>query len=434
MTPTRRLAGLLGLWLGLGLAAAFAPLLTGLWTGTGLALALVVLADAVLLARTPTPALTRRVPAALSHGEWHDATLHLDNLGGRRLAVEVFDGTPESITVAGQPATLDLPARGWGEVDYRLRPEVRGDLHILPAWLRFAGPLGLLRQVRSPGLPHPLRVFPNHKAVARYALAALDNRTGSLGIHLQRRRGEGIEFHQLREYRDGDSLRQIDWKAVSRRNQLISREYREEQDQQVIFLLDCGRRLRTRDGLHSHFDHVLNAALLLSYVALRQGDAVGLMTFSGHDRWMPPRKGRQVMPSILGQVYDLDATEAPSDYAEAAARLATRQRRRALVVLLTNLRDDDSGDLQAALAPLRKRHLVLLASLRETALTAALAAPVDDFGDALRLASAHTLLGERRRAHESVRGRGVHTLDTTPAQLPIALVNRYLEIKRAGLL
>lgn len=434
MSPTRRAVAVLAAWVLAGLAAAVWPVLTGAWLGLGVAIAVLMGLDAVLLLRTPTPVPTRRVPAALSHGEWHDATLHLDNRAPRRLAVEVFDGQPESVTVEGQPAALQLPALGWGETDFRIRPEERGELRILPPYLRFAGPLGLLRTVRTPGTAQELRVYPNYRAVARYALLALDNRTASLGVHMQRRRGEGIEFHQLREYREGDSLRQIDWKAVSRRNQLISREYREEQDQQVVFLLDCGRRLRTRDGLHSHFDHVLNAALLLSYVALRQGDAVGLMTFSGQDRWMPPRKGRHAMPTILDRVYDLDATEAPSDYAEAAARLATRQRRRALVVLLTNLRDDDSGDLGAALAPLRKRHLVLVASLREAALTTALAAPVEDFRSALRSAAAHQLLGQRRRAHESVRGRGVHTLDTTPAQLPIALVNRYLDIKRAGLL
>lgn len=434
MRPTRRTLGLLVAWVGVGLVASALPILLGGWLAMGLALAGLVVLDGIVLARSPSPVVTRRVPQALPHGEWTPATLHLDNPGRRTLHVDVFEGIPEDVQIEGQPARLRLEAGGWAEADYRLRPEVRGNLRLLPTWLRFAGPLGLLDQVRTPGEAADLKVFPNFRNVARYALLALDNRTAEMGVHLQRRRGDGTEFHQLREYRQGDSLRQIDWKAVSRRNQLISREYREERDQQIIFLLDCGRRLRTRDGLHSHFDHVLNAALLLSYVALRQGDAVGLMTFSGQDRWVPPLKGRHAMPTILDRVYDIEPTEAPSDFAEAASRLATRQKRRALVILLTNLRDDDSGDLQAALAPLRRRHLVLLASLQEPALERALTAPMDEFKDALRVAACAEYLGRRRRAHEKVRGRGVHTLDSTPARLPVALVNRYLEIKRAGLL
>jgi uncharacterized protein (DUF58 family) len=103
-------------------------------------------------------------------------------------------------------------------------------------------------------------------------------------------------------------------------------------------------------------------------------------------------------------------------------------------VLLTNLRDDDSADLQEALAPLRRRHLVLIASLKESVLEEVLERPVTDFGDALAAASVHHYLEQRRRAHDLVRGRGVHLLDVRPDELPVRLVNRYLDIKKAGTL
>ena len=137
---------------------------------------------------------------------------------------------------------------------------------------------------------------------------------------------------------------------MSRHNRLISREYREE-NQQVVFLLDCGRRMRTRDGDLAYFDHVLNAVLLLSYVALRQGDAVGAFTFSGEDRLLPPRKGRGAMNTLLNGLFDIQPTTSPSDFTEAASRISTRLRRRALVILVTNLRDEDAQELPAALAP-----------------------------------------------------------------------------------
>ncbi|MGQ0658030.1 MAG: DUF58 domain-containing protein [Chromatiales bacterium] len=126
----------------------------------------------------------------------------------------------------------------------------------------------------------------------------------------KRRRGEGLEFHQLREYRGGDSLRQIDWKATSRQRKLVSREYQDERDQHVFFLVDCGRRMATKDGELSHFDMSLNAVLLLAYVALRQGDAVGVMTFSGKPRYLPAQKGMPTLTRLLEFLFDLSAITA----------------------------------------------------------------------------------------------------------------------------
>jgi uncharacterized protein (DUF58 family) len=434
VSPTPRALALAAAWLGLGLVASAVPAALGPWAGLGGALALLLMVDALMLRGRPTPAVTRQLGAALAQGEPEPLRLRVENPGRSALQVELLQPATPGVEAQGLEGALRVGPGGYAELDGELRPLRRGEHRLGAVWLRLAGPLGLMRAAREAAPEAVIRVYPNYRQVTRYAALAMQQNTAALGVHPQRRRGEGTEFHQLREYREGDGLRQIDWKAVSRRRQLISREYREEQDQHVVFLLDCGRRMRAQDGERSHFDAVLNAALLLSWVALRQGDSVGFLTFSGHDRWLPPRKGRGTLPALLDQLFDLDATEVPADYAEAAARLAARQRRRALVVLLTNLRDDDAAELGPALAPLRRRHLVLVASLREAALTEALARPADDFEGALRAGAAAHLLAERRRAHALLQGRGAQALDVLPAELPLALVNRYLEIKRAGLL
>lgn len=433
MRPKARLLVLLSLWLAFALAAAFVPALLPAWGGLGGALVVLALLDLTLLLRRRPPTLSRTVAPALSLGVFHRVSLRLENDGPAR-TVEVYDGAPTACEVEGQPQRVALPASGWAEVEYRARPRERGELRFGKAELLLTGPVGLLRRRVLAGEEEVVRVFPNFRQVAQLAMLALDQRTARMGIHLRRRRGEGTEFWELREYRQGDALRQIDWKAFSRRSQLISREYREEQNQQVVFLLDCGRRMHAAEGDITHFDHVLNAVLLLAYVALRQGDAVGVMTFSGQDRWLPPVKGRAGMNSILNAVFDLRTSTAPSDYAEAAQRLTSRQKRRALVVLLTNLRDDDTSDLATALAPVRKRHLLLLSSLREPELERAAADPIEGFDDALRVAATHHYLEARRRAHDLVRGQGVRLLDAEPDKLPVALVNRYLDIKKSGVL
>lgn len=434
LKPTRLLLVVLSGWVLLAVAVAFLPEQLAFWAGFGLVLLAATGLDALILLRRTPPSCERTVAPALSLGEWHPVTLKLEHESGLPLVVEAFDGYPVSCELEGLPQRVRIPSAGFGELSYRLRPRERGELTFTPTEVLLTGPLGLLRRKMFLGESQQVRVFPNFRQVAKLAMLAVDNRTAHMGIHLRRRRGEGTEFFQLREYRDGDSLRQIDWKAVSRRHQLISREYREEQNQQVLFLLDCGRRMHTHDGDLTHFDHVLNAVLLLSYVALRQGDGVGVMTFSGNDRWLPPVRGGAAMHSVLNTVFDLQTSTAPSDFAEAASRLSSRQKRRALVVLITNLRDDDSEDLRKALAPLRKRHLLLVASLREPVLHEMLSQPIEDFDDALRVGAVHHYLTQRRKAHEMVKGHGLRLLDVEPGHLPVSLVNRYLEIKRAGAL
>ncbi|HYN12866.1 MAG TPA: DUF58 domain-containing protein, partial [Burkholderiales bacterium] len=272
----------------------------------------------------------------------------------------------------------------------------------------------------------------NFRALARYTLLATDNRLSQIGVLQVRRRGEGMEFHQLREYRQGDSQRAIDWKATARTQRLIAREYEEEKDQRVLLVIDCGRRMASKDGELSHFDHTLNAALLLAHVALRQGDAVGMLTIGGISRYSEPRKSAGAVHAILNRAYDLEPTLAVPDYQQAAREVMRHLRRRALVILLTNLRDEDDATLLSGLALLRTRHLVVLASLREAILTRALSARVDSFDRAVTHAAAAEYLGERERVFRRIGATGVITLDVEPERLPISLVNRYLELKREG--
>jgi uncharacterized protein (DUF58 family) len=256
----------------------------------------------------------------------------------------------------------------------------------------------------------------------------------------RRRRGEGLDFHQLREYRVGDTSRQIDWKATARARRLISREYQDERDQRIVFLLDCGQRMRAREApvdaaerALSHFDHTVNALLLLAYVALRQGDAVGVLTF-GHPkpRYFAPRKSVATVNLILNGLYDLEPTVAAPDYLVATEDLHARLSKRALVVILTNLRDEDDSLLVSALRLLRRRHLTLLANLREPSLDRVVRAGVARFDEALTYGAAAEYLRTRDATMARLRQQGVEIVDGYPQDLPRLLVNRYWDMKRAG--
>ena len=434
MRPAPRALWLAGGWLALALAAAFAPAVVPVWAGAGALLGAALAGDAFAVWRAGPFTAEREVPASLAVGAWSRVLLRVRNAGARAASLALHDHHPSSMAVRNLPFDLDVEPGGFAELSYRIYPSERGELAFGHADLLIGSPLGLWQRRIRAGQPESVRVFPNFRNVMKYSLLATEHRTAALGIRRRPRRGEGLDFLQLREYRAGDALRQIDWKVTARMQKTISREYQDERDQQIVFLLDCGRKLHSRDDALSHFDHALNAVLLLAHVALRQGDAVGLLTFSGPHRWLAPRKGAAHLNAILQSVYDLSTSPRASDYLRAAQDLFVRLKKRALVVVVSNLRDEDHDELALAARLLGDHHLVLVASMKEQALARALESPVLDVESALRVSATHQYLEARRVAHERLRRGGVLALDAEPQELPVALVNGYLDVKSRGLL
>jgi uncharacterized protein (DUF58 family) len=435
MRPSPRLFWFIAGWLAWAVFASLWPVLTASWVAGGIVLLLFVALDGWGAHRQAPPRIVRMAAHSLPVGVWREVSLEIDNLLPHKSVVRVFDHYPSGCDVEGLPFTFTLAPQTRARASYRLRFTARGEHSFAGIEALVDSPFGFLcRRVFIDAL-HRARVYPNFAAVTKYALLATDNRLSQIGIRQRRRRGEGLSFHQLREYREGDTPRQIDWKATARVNKLISREYQDERDQQIMFLLDCGNRMRAREeGSLSHFDEALNALLLLAHVALRQGDAVGCMSF-GHDtRLIPARKGHAALNHLMERLFDLEPGSNSPDYRSAATRIAQTVHKRSLVLILTNLRDEDDEELRDAIAVLRRRHLVLLASLRETAVQHLIEQPRDTFEASLEAAAALQYVSTRNTAIERLKRSGAHVLDVTPAALPIALVNRYLDFKSSGIL
>jgi len=415
----------------LGLAASFAQAVLWYWVGSCVLLAAVAASDALQLVRASPPRVQRFVPNALALGS--KTVVRLVISSQRDVAgMVVADHVPRTLDSEGLPMTIDVAAGVDRAITYTVTPRERGNVIFGVSECWTTSPLGLWSYRRACGQPTPVRVYPNFRASARFALLAAENQSRTTGVKQRQRRGAGLEFAELREYAQGDMPRHIDWKATARRRKLTTRAFRDEQDQQLILLLDCGRRLRAVDDGQAHFDHALNAALLLAWVALRQGDRVGLLTFGGRDRFIPPGRGVSFFNTLLNGTYDLQTTTEASDVANALERCVERIRRRSLVVALTNLRDDGDDELIRVMRHARARHLVVAASLREVALRTALSTRVVDFDSAVRVAGTHYYVDERERAHAALRSAGMDCLDVEPSQLPAALVNFYLALKASG--
>ncbi|MCP5067171.1 MAG: DUF58 domain-containing protein [bacterium] len=434
MIPGFRALVALAVWTTLGGIVAFLPSAEPLWVALG-ALGLVVfLGDAWLGWTTPAPDVTRDMPSVLSMQAHTSVMLRMTNRHRRTLQIELFDHVPDELETQDLPHSFRIPSGTEAVFEYRIHPVTRGTARFGPVEMRIASPLGLFDRIHRSDIETRVRIYPNFDAVRRYELLAAEHRTSQLGVHRRPRRGVGLEFQQLREYRPGDALRQVDWKATSRFQRAISREYQDGRDQRTILVLDCGRRVGAQDGELSHLDASLDAALLVAHVALRQGDAVGFSTLGGEQRWLAPRKGPGQIGALLDGVFDLHAQPRASDHLSAAAQLMARVRKRSLIVWISNLRDEDGSELSAAMKLMTRRHLVMLASLRETVLDTQLEHPVHNIEDATRTAAIHHYLHSRRQAHRILETGGALLLDATPEKLPVALVNGYLDIKSAGLL
>ncbi|HHH38847.1 MAG TPA: DUF58 domain-containing protein [Sedimenticola sp.] len=434
MTPARRLLVVVGAVTLCAAPLPLYPLLLPFWNGLAGIVAGVVLLDLLLCGQGRQVTLRRVIPGSIPAGRWSTVDLTLENRGRRPLGLQLHDHHPPWFDVQSLPLTLRLPAGRTLRCSYRVRPSRRGNGQFPGADLLVRSPLGLWVRRRFLQLPCEVRVFPDYRQAGHRRLMAGELRLSRRGVHRHRRRGEGSDFQQLREYRTGDSMRRVDWKASSRYRRLISREYQEERDQQLLFLLDCGRRMRHREAGRAHLDQVLEAMLLLTRVAARQGDAVGLLTFGGERRWLPPGKGMDLVRRFLLRSYDIESTTEAADYLQAARELMHLQRRRALVVLLTNTRDEDYADLIPAVRLLQRRHLVLVANLRESLLDDTIVRPVRDLEGALMFQAVNGYLGSRHRSLEALRHQGALALDLLAPQLPEALVGNYLSIKASGAL
>jgi len=429
--PTLRLVWLFFALAGSAVLLAFYPQATRLWLILPAVLIACCVFDLFNVFRIELTG-SRKIKKVMSHGQWNDITVELTNKSANKINVRAHDMHPQLFKVRGLPRAFSVDANAMASLFYEGLPEVRGQMVFNGIDCQVSTSLGLWNRQLKVDCLDTVKVYPNFKNNKMFGALLSKRNLDHLGIRRLPRPGEGSDFHQLREYRDGDSLKQIDWKATARTQKLITREYAQERDQQIVFLLDCSMRMRHQDEKSSHMDDTLNAVVLLSHVALLQGDATGIMTFGGIDRWIPPSKGVQSAGRLMHGLYDLEATRELPDYVQAVETLAVRLKRRALIILITNLRNEDGQSALQALQRLKGKHLVLMADLKESDLEAAIRTEPTTTEEAMLWLSAENYRLQRKQQHRLAIAGGTRLLDVSPANLSADLITRYLAIKRLG--
>ncbi len=464
-------------------AAAFVPALRGVVIALDVLLLAAVALDFV---RTPNPRrldVRRRVPERAALGRELVRTLRviaLDLPSAAGLQLEIDEEFPPSFEVSarthyvvgepapspssmhpnanppalgdpsGGPDRITIPSAGTIDIVRVYVPRLRG-VHALGSLrLRLRGRLGLVE--RSARLPasHATAVEPALLGLRRNLLLAASERWRDLGTRTARRHGGLQEFDALRDHVQGDEVRMVDWKAFARRGRPIVRQYREERGQELIVAIDCGRRMsattaedvpNTKAGRGARanvargmtkLDHALDAGLQLAAVALEHGDRVGALAFDDDVlAWIPPTRGRAQLARIRGRLFALEASTRESNLERALRELALRHRRRALVLVLSDVADPLSVERQAAaLRAGSGRHRVIFAGLDDPALRAITEGRVA--ADPLLAASSALLVAERREGLRRLASRTVRVLDAPPAEVAGPAIAAWLSARRSG--
>lgn len=436
----------------LAASSAFAPALRLALYALDLLVLAAVAAD-FFLARAPAGLVPeRRVLERVRLGVPFERELLL--AGGRaRQRFELHEEFPASFTLlsralegqavapraedpSGGPDAGHLDGAGRARVLRRYLPGLRGRFVLGDLRLRVWGPLGLVaRQARFAGA-QALAVEPALLRLRETLRLAASDRWRDLGVRRLRRPGVSSEFESLREYVHGDEVRRVDWKASARRAKPMVRNYQLERGQELLILVDCGRRMRAAEAEGAQagwtkLDWALDAALELAAVALSKGDRVGV---AGFERdlvaYVPPARGRRAQASLTQALFPLQPSAREADLARALKALAVRHRRRATVLVLSDVADPLSLEEQrAALAAASRRHRLVFAALDDPSLRRAAETYAED---PVCGAAALELASERRRSLRVLATSGARVLDAVPAEAAAPLLAAWLEERRRG--
>jgi uncharacterized protein (DUF58 family) len=408
------------------------------WVGWGYAalVALLFLVDWRLAGGIERFEMGRQHDTKLSLGVRNPVTLSVRNRSRRGTSFQVRDEPPEEFQIETRLLEGQVPPlETWTGV-YHLQPLRRGDYRFGDLTMRWLGPLGLVLRQGTVKAAGPVKVYPNLLDVRMYDLLLRKNRLQELGLRTTRMFGEGTEFERLREYLPDDEYRRINWKATARRHRPVTVQYQTERSQTVMAVLDTGRMMQSPVANIAKLDYAVNAVLFLSYVATGKGDRVGVMSFADEvSHYLAPRQGRGQFYRMLEVLYAVDAQQVEPDYRKALTYLAVKQRRRALIIIFTDLSSGASlNNLVAQVSLLARSSLPLVVTISDPDVHAAAAQVPHDSLSTYQRAAASQMLDERRVVLDTLRKRGALTLDVPANQLSMSVINRYLELKGKTLL
>ncbi|HEX8476582.1 MAG TPA: DUF58 domain-containing protein [Pyrinomonadaceae bacterium] len=401
------------------------------------ALVLAALVDARISRLPAGVEIRRELVGRFQIGAETEVRVHVLNHTQHDLTLRIKDEhPPEMLLLSEREARVRLEAQTAAVLAYTLKPPRRGRFEFGQIAVRYVSRLGLVWRETRVSASGAVKVYPNIRRAREADLKALGARSLVASQRRTSWRGEGRDFESLREYVPGDELRHISWSATARRGKMTTRQYQIERDQTILIALDAGRLMTARIEGETKFDAAIHAALALMASAARGGDMAGMAVFGRRiNAYVPPSKGREQTELVLEALYAVEPEMIEPSYARAFEFVAANCKRRALVVILTDLVDEEgSRELLTSLRLLRPRHLPLVVTIGDRDLRAAVENTPATLRDLFTQSVAEEIMLQREAALRHVEAQGGLALDVTAAALAPTLLETYLRVKERGLL
>lgn len=444
------------------LIAGFAFLIPGLWeerlsygmlAWDGLVL-IAALLDGLRLPKAAKLIAARHWSNAPSLDSQTEIELTIENQGSVIVECFLIDDLPPALRDAEQPAPLRVTAfpRVPASIRYRVEPQQRGDCSTGLLYIRFRSPLGLADRWAKAPLTQTVRVYPALRTGEEQQIFLARSRQIDLQLRQTRQRGLGRDFESLRDYREGDDLRDICWTASARRGSLITRQYQTERSQPVWIVLDCGRLMRSQVvaapgaasalplppgslRAHSKLDHACTAAVALAQLALFSGDRVGLLAYGQtiQQRLLPGR-GAAHLRQMIELLAQLRAESSEADHLRATALLGRLQPRRSLILWITDLAETAMRPevIDGAMNLLR-RHVLLFVAMAQPEVDSIAQQRPKNVEEMFRAAAAQEMSGRRELMLARLHEQGALTLDLNPEAVTSSVLNQYLMVKERAM-
>lgn len=365
-----------------------------------------------------------------------NVTLELHNAGKVAINAQLVDGAPPTVRKEAAQVEIYAAAADQGIAKYIVVPRERGDTKFGNVILRYQSLWQIAERWATVALPQTIRIYPNLEESKRDTIFLIRSRQIALEKRHKHLPGQGREFESLREYRETDEWRDICWSATARRGKLISKSYQIERSQTVWLVLDAGRLLRTRVRGLSKLDYAVGAALSLAQVALYSGDRVAMLAYGRRvQQRLPAGRGPAQVRALLEGLAQVRGEELEADHARAAEALYTFQKRRSLVVWLTDLSETaTTPEVIESAMRIAHRHLVLFTVIGQPELRELLIQRPETNREVFHYVAAQEIVQRRDILLRTLRQQGALTLEVEPSKLSSAIVNQYLIAKERSLI
>ena len=397
----------------------------------------ITLFDAVFLFSSRKPVSARRnLNARMNLGDKNEVTLKLVNESRHRLRMELFEGYPVQMQKRERSDHFSFASGEEHTHSYTYVPIERGTFLFGDVFMLISSVFGMLNRRLVLPLEQEVHVYPSVLQMKKFELLVFQQKRTSFGLKRIRRIGHSREFEQIKPYVQGEDIRFINWKATGRKNEPMVNQFQEEKSQSVYCIIDKSRSMKmTEEGMNL-LDYAINAALVLSNIAIRNGDKMGLLTFSDKLGVKLPADGSRLqLNRIMEALYAQQTSFPESDFELLYQQVRSVVKTRSLLVLFTNFETEFA--MRRALPMLRQmnqKHQLLVVMFELSDLSEEVNQPIKTRSDVYQAAVAERLLSLKSRIATEMNKNGIKTLVSDPKLLSLNAVNKYLEIKSRGLI